>query len=82
MVEQFDRGHFLSRFRGFDPVSHQKESSVYPEDGGMDLEEKSNPRPGEDRQIQGLAVEEIQNPIIAAFLQAQGAHYARCALQV
>ena len=51
LMEQFHRGHFPPRFGDLDPVSDQKKSSVHPEDGGVNLEEKRNPRPGENLHI-------------------------------
>jgi len=78
-MEQFHCGHLPSRFGDLNPISDQKKSPVHPEDGGVNLEEKSNPRSGENLRIQSATVEKVENSIITAFLQAHGADDARCA---
>jgi len=81
-MEFLDPGHFASGFGDLDAVADEDGLEVDAKDAGVGSKEESAPDAGELVQIQGWAVEEVQEPVVAGRLQAQGAHDAGDAQQI
>src|SRR5215831_17284182 len=73
-MEFLDSGHFASGFGDLDAVCDEDGPAIDAKDAGVDAEDQSAPGAGEFVQIQGGAVEEVQEPVVAGGLQTQGAH--------
>src|ERR1022692_4581985 len=81
-MELFDPGHFVSGLGDLDAPLRKDGLEVDAKDAGVESEGQSAPGAGELVQIQGRAVEEVQEPVVAGRLQAQGAHDAGDAQQI
>src|SRR6516225_1369021 len=75
-MEFLDSGHFASGLGDLDAVGDEDGPAVEAKDAGVDAEDQSAPGAGEFVEIQGGAVEEIEEPVVAGGLQTQGAHDA------
>src|SRR5665811_2161217 len=75
-MELFDPGHFASGLGDLDAVADEDGLEVDAKNAGVESEDQSAPGVGEFVQIQGRAMEEVQEPVVAGRLQAQGAHNA------
>src|ERR1022692_722562 len=81
-MELFDPGHLASGLGDLDAVGGEDGPAVHAKNAGVGSEEEIAPGAGELVQIQGWAVEEVQEAVVAGRLQAQGAHDAGDAQQV
>src|ERR1039458_4543375 len=75
-MELFDPGHFASGLGDLDAVADEDGLEVDAKDAGVESEDQSAPGAGELVQIQGRAVEELEEPVVGGRLQAQGAQDA------
>src|ERR1035437_6165344 len=75
-MEFFDSGHLASGLGDLDSVADQEGLAVHAEEAWVEPEEERAPGVGEFVQIQGRAMEEVQEPVVAGRLQAQGAYNA------
>ena len=67
-MELYDPGHLASGLGDLDAVPDKDGSAVHAQDAGVEPEDQSAPSTGELVQIQGRAVEQIQEPVVAGLL--------------
>src|ERR1039457_1579846 len=75
-MEFFDSGHLASGLGDLDAVADEDGLEVDAKEAWVEPEDQSAPGVGELVQIQGRAMEEVQEPVVAGRLQAQSAHDA------
>src|ERR1039458_6921359 len=75
-MEFFDSGHLSSGLGDLDAVADEDGLEVDAKEAWVEPEDQSAPGVGELVQIQGRAMEEVQEPVVAGRLQAQSAHDA------
>src|ERR1035437_1826573 len=81
-MEFFDSGHLASGLGDLDAVADEDGLEVDAKEAWVEPEDQSAPGVGELVQIQGRAMEEVQEPVVAGRLQAQSAHDAGDAEQI
>src|ERR1035437_2070740 len=81
-MEFFDSGHLASGVGDLDAVADQEGLAVHAKNARVESEDQSAPGVGELVQIQGRAVEEVQEAVVAGRLQAESAHEAGDAEQI
>src|ERR1039458_1336016 len=81
-MEFFDSGHLSSGLGDLDAVADEDGLEVDAKEAWVEPEDQSAPGVGELVQIQGRAMEEVQEPVVAGRLQAQSAHDAGDAEQI
>src|ERR1017187_6343032 len=75
-MEFFDSGHLASGLGDLDAVADEDGLEVDAKEAWVEPEDQSAPGVGELVQIQGRAMEAVQEPVVAGRLQAQSAHDA------
>ena len=75
LMELFDGRHLLALLGNLESVG-EADDRVSDLVGGEVVETEANPQRGEDRKLEGLAVEEVQETQVGAGLQGQGADQA------
>jgi hypothetical protein len=67
-MELFDPGHLASGLGDLDAVPDQDGPAVYAQDAGVEPEDQRAPGAGKLVQIEGRAVEQVQEPAVAGLL--------------
>lgn len=76
LMEEFDAWHLLSRFRDFQPIPNDDESSIDFEDTCKEAQYGLHPEAREPVDIKRRAMEEIEDPVVAGVFQPKGTHDA------
>jgi len=73
LMQQLDCGHLATAFGDFDAVTNENEAAVDPEQTGKASQDHLSPQRSHGGELDGRAVEGIQQPVVALLLQAEGA---------
>lgn len=76
LEEFFNPWHFASGLRDFDSVGQQNQPALGMKDRREMTQCDANPEAGEFLGVEGWAVEEVQQPVVATWTQAQDANDA------